>query len=93
MVVTHHSPHPHSIHPRFAGSPLNAAFVSDLSPLMGKAKLWIHGHVHDSFDYELAGTRVIANPRGYALNRRAATEIGMVEWENPMFDARLVVEV
>ncbi|WP_151632519.1 metallophosphoesterase [Noviherbaspirillum aerium] len=93
VVVTHHSPHPNSVHPRFAGSPLNAAFVSDLSPLMGKAKLWIHGHVHDSFDYELAGTRVIANPRGYALNRRAATEIGMVEWENPMFDARLVVEV
>lgn len=93
VVVTHHSPHPNSVHPRFAGSPLNAAFVSDLSPLMGKAKLWIHGHVHDSFDYELAGTRVIANPRGYALNRRAAAEIGMVEWENPRFDAGLVVEV
>lgn len=93
VVVTHHSPHPNSVHPRFAGSPLNAAFVSDLSPLMGKAKLWIHGHVHDSFDYDLAGTRVVANPRGYALNRRAVTEVGMIEWENPMFDARLVVEV
>jgi len=93
VVVTHHSPHPNSVHPRFAGSPLNAAFVSDLSALMGKAALWIHGHVHDSFDYMLAGTRVVANPRGYALNRRVAKNVGEVDWENKAFDAALVVEV
>ncbi len=51
-------------HPRFAGTLLNAAFVSDLTPLIEKADLWIHGHVHDSFDYEIGDTRVIANPRG-----------------------------
>jgi Icc-related predicted phosphoesterase len=93
IVVTHHGPHPSSVHPRFAGSPLNAAFVSDLSALMGKAALWIHGHVHDSFDYVLNGTRVVANPRGYALNRRAAKSVDEVDWENKAFDARLVVEV
>jgi predicted phosphodiesterase len=27
--------------------------------------LWIHGHTHDPFDYEINGTRVICNPRGY----------------------------
>jgi Icc-related predicted phosphoesterase len=93
VVVTHHGPHPNSVHPRFAGSPLNAAFVSDLSGLMGKAALWIHGHVHDSFDYMLNGTRVVANPRGYALNRRAAKSLDEVDWENKAFDAGLVVEV
>ena len=30
-----------------------------------RAALWIHGHMHDSFDYEINGTRVVCNPRGY----------------------------
>lgn len=93
VVVTHHGPHPKSVHPRYAGMLLNAAFVSDLTPLVGKAALWIHGHVHDSFDYEVAGARVIANPRGYALNRSAAETPEQIVWENQKFDARLVVEV
>lgn len=93
VVVTHHAPHPGSIHPRFAGTVLNAAFISDLTPLMGKAALWIHGHVHDSFDYEIAGTHIVANPRGYALNRKTATSPAEIEWENKAFDARRVVEI
>lgn len=93
VVVTHHGPHPASIHPRFEGSAVNAAFVSDLSALMGQASLWIHGHVHDSFDYVVAGTRVVANPRGYARNRNAAEHPDRIEWENPLFDPALLVEV
>ncbi|OGB22300.1 MAG: hypothetical protein A3I66_13855 [Burkholderiales bacterium RIFCSPLOWO2_02_FULL_57_36] len=93
VVVTHHGPHPDSIHPRFAGMILNAAFVSDLTPLMGQADLWIHGHVHDSFDYEVSGTRIIANPRGYPLNRLSAQSIERIEWENSRFDPQLVVRV
>jgi calcineurin-like phosphoesterase family protein len=93
VVVTHHAPHSNSIHPRYAGGLLNAAFVSDLTPLFGKAALWVHGHVHDSFDYTMAGTRVIANPRGYAANYRAAPTTDALQWENPEFDSRLIVEV
>jgi len=93
VVVTHHAPHPNSIHPRYAGVLLNAAFVSDLTPLLGKAALWIHGHVHDSFDYEIAGTRIVANPRGYALNRRTVERPEQLAWENKAFDPRLVVRV
>jgi len=52
VVITHHGVHPDSVHPRFAGSSLNPAFISDLTPLVAKADLWIHGHVHDSFDYQ-----------------------------------------
>jgi predicted phosphodiesterase len=85
VVITHHAPSPRSIHPRFAGSLLNACFVSDLERLAGanRAQLWIHGHTHDSFDYELNGTRVVCNPRGYAK--------GAVN-ENARFDPRLTVE-
>src|SRR5581483_3430165 len=68
VVVTHHAPSPRSVHPRFAGSPLNPCFVSNVEHLLdgGRACLWVHGHTHDSFDYVVNGTRVVCNPRGYA---------------------------
>ena len=68
VVITHHAPSPNSIHPRFAGSLLNACFASDAERLLdgSRARLWIHGHTHDSFDYCVNGTRVVCNPRGYA---------------------------
>jgi predicted phosphodiesterase len=68
VVITHHAPSAQSIHPRFEGSPLNACFVSNAEHLAGgdRVQLWIHGHTHDSFDYQLNGTRVVCNPRGYA---------------------------
>lgn len=65
VVVTHHGPHPNSVPAQFLGDPLSPAFVSDLERLMGKSCLWIHGHVHSSMDYEVHGTRVVCNPRGY----------------------------
>lgn len=95
VVITHHGCHRRSVHERFAGDAINGAFISDLSPLLGpreRCALWIHGHVHNSFDYEVQGTRVVVNPRGYALNRREPDWAAM-RWENPQFDARLVVQV
>lgn len=93
VVVTHHGPHPGSIHPRYDGQLLNAGFISDLTPLLGKSALWIHGHVHDSFDYAVAGTRIVTNPRGYALNRRAAASPEEIQWENPAFQPTLVLQI
>ena len=86
VVITHHAPSRNSIHPRFAGSLLNACFVSDAEHLIDgrRARLWIHGHTHDSFDYRVNGMRVVCNPRGYAKN-------GVNE--NPLFDADFVVEL
>jgi hypothetical protein len=72
---------------------VNAGFITDLTPLLDKATLWVHGHVHDSFDYRVNGARVVANPRGYAKNRSAVTTPDQLVWENPAFDAKLVVEV
>lgn len=65
VVVSHFAPHPRSIHPDYH-SALNGYFVSDLSHLLGYSEFWIHGHVHNSFDYTELGTRVISNPRGYS---------------------------
>ena len=86
VVITHHAPSPKSIHPRFADSLLNACFVSDVERLMdgSRARLWIHGHTHDSFDYVLNGMRVACNPRGYAKD-------GVNE--NSLFDPNFLVEL
>ncbi len=93
VVVTHHAPHPRSIHPRFTGHPMNPGFISDLTPLLHGADLWLHGHTHDSFDYRVAGCRVVANPAGYLLKRRGAAAGEASELENPKFDPRLVLEL
>ena len=61
---------------------LSPAFVSNLSEIIDPRQpaLWVHGHVHTSFDYRVGATRVLCNPHGYGA-------------ENPDFDPRLVVEV
>lgn len=67
IVVSHHAPHRNSIQPRYATDLTTGAFASDLSRLMGRCALWIHGHMHSASDYEVNGTRVVSNPRGYVM--------------------------
>jgi Icc-related predicted phosphoesterase len=85
VVVTHHAPHPNSIPDRYKENLLSAAYASDLTPLMGKASTWIHGHVHSSLDYTVNGTRIVANPRGYSHKNG-----GM---ENAAFNPALILEI
>jgi Icc-related predicted phosphoesterase len=86
VVVTHFAPARGSIAARFADSLLNGCFVNDLEARIRRWQpaLWLHGHTHDSFDYRIGSTRIVANPRGYVLK-------GQVE--NPRFDPGLVLEV
>ena len=93
VVVSHHAPHPLSVHPRLKADPLTAAFVSDLSPLLPYAHLWVHGHSHDAFDYQVGKCRVVANPAGYVLNRASAAAVGAFQFENTRFDKKWVVEL
>lgn len=94
VVVSHHGPHRDSIHARHAGNLLNAAFVSDLSLLLPGVDLWLHGHVHDSFDYRVGRCRVVANPAGYALKtpHRNAPALAPA-FQNVAFDPDLVLEI
>jgi len=70
VVVTHHAPSSQSVLPRYANDLLTPAFASNLENLMDgdRPTLWVHGHMHDAFDYEVYGTRVVCNPRGYNPN-------------------------
>jgi Icc-related predicted phosphoesterase len=71
VVITHHAPSPSSIAEQFESSQENCFYYTDLDRLMwyNPIKLWIHGHMHTSFDYvigdEEQSTRVICNPYGY----------------------------
>jgi Icc-related predicted phosphoesterase len=89
VVVTHHMPHPRSVHRLYADDPLTPAFGSDLSSLVegSDAALWVHGHTHTSCDYVAGGTRVVCNPKGYGPQARSGTI------ENSAFDPALVVEI
>ena len=92
VVITHHFPHQNSCAPQWLDDPLTSIFGSILPDemLLG-AKLWIHGHTHDACDYRLAdanrSVRVVCNPRGYPLGRRARS------FENARFDPALLVEI
>jgi hypothetical protein len=87
VVVTHHLPSSLSVANRYKADLLSACFASNLDSLMDgtKVQLWVHGHTHDNFDYELNGTRVMCNPRGYMYVD------GEIENEN--FNANLILEV
>jgi predicted phosphodiesterase len=66
VIVTHHAPSLRSVNPEFDSHPATPAYASDLEWLLdGRAALWLHGHTHMGLDYEIGGTRVIANQRGY----------------------------
>jgi len=86
-VVTHHAP---SIRSLAYGAhatrdnPLAPAYASDLEGVMGggTVPLWIHGHTHLPIDYDVGGTRVLSNPRGYPGFERV-----------PGFRSELIVEV
>lgn len=93
VVITHYGVHPLSIHPRYAGDIVKAGFVADLGPLLDQADLWIHGHVHDSFDYRVGRSRVVVNPRGYARNLGQVNQVRSLNFENTAFETQLVVEV
>ncbi len=73
VVVTHHAPSSRSVQQRYANDLLTAAFASRLESMMdsGRVSLWVHGHMHDACDYEVYGTRVICNPRGYQPHEKA----------------------
>jgi hypothetical protein len=86
VVVTHHAPSMKSVAERYANDIVSSGFASNLDRLFGVPALWVHGHMHDSFDYITAGTRIVCNPRGYC-----AKDGG--NCENRAFDPGLVIDI
>jgi predicted phosphohydrolase len=83
VVVTHFAPTISSIHERYEGNLLNPYFICDCEQLMPGVHTWIHGHVHNSFDYMLTrvrsghtviNTHIVCNPRGYDRENKSSFE-------------------
>lgn len=66
IVVTHHAPSLKS----WGRSPLDIikfGYCNQFDNWLDDSgiALWVHGHIHYPADYQLGGTRVVCNPRGY----------------------------
>lgn len=90
VVVTHHCPRPESVAPRYQEDALTPGFASDLpAELLCRASLWVHGHTHDSCNYQVSvgdqRCNVVCNPRGYLLWGG--------DMENDLFDGSMVLSL
>jgi predicted phosphodiesterase len=64
VVISHHAPHPRSLVSYRHHNNYDAAFASNLSPLLKEADVWVHGHIHHSSNYAIKDCRVMCNPLG-----------------------------
>ncbi|MDM8559733.1 metallophosphoesterase [Candidatus Parabeggiatoa sp. HSG14] len=83
IVMTHHAPSLRSLPITWQKNLLSAAYASPLDDFVSNSNisLWIHGHIHQSIDYQLNNTRIVCNPRGYPDENSSG------------FDSDLVIEV
>ena len=70
IVLTHFAPSPQSISEKYQKGNiyLNASYCSNMEKFIKqnpRIKLFVHGHMHDSFDYMIDNCRVICEPYGY----------------------------
>lgn len=88
ILMTHHAPSLESVPINKRDNLIYAAYANHLEELCkGKdgaviPKVWVHGHIHQSQDYYINHTHVIANPRGYVGYK-----------ENPEFKDQYIIEV
>lgn len=82
VVITHHLPSYSSVHPMYLHDTVTPSFASELGWEIQDRDilLWVHGHTHSSCDYDINGTRILCNPKGYGD-------------ENHEFNNRLTVDI
>ena len=71
IILTHFAPSKKSIGKKYNSlyRELNPAYVADMSRYIRDQdciKLWVHGHMHDEFDYNIKQCRVVCAPYGYS---------------------------
>jgi Icc-related predicted phosphoesterase len=82
VVITHHAPSFASIHESYRDErELNGGYASELGEFIldnPQIEVWVHGHTHHGFDYQIGSTRVVCNPRGY-LGQESQTDTFQVK--------------
>lgn len=75
VVVTHHVPSAMLMAPEFQDSPINGAFMVDLTDYINSCPVeyWIYGHSHRNMDAILCNTKCISNQLGYVSGKEHFT--------------------
>lgn len=75
IVLTHHVPSALCVASEYRNSPINGAFVTDLSEyiLQSNINYWIYGHSHRNIDTRLGNTLVLSNQLGYVAHEEHLT--------------------
>jgi hypothetical protein len=73
VVITHHARLMQGWYSGRGEDAARFAYCDALDQLMGQHSTdpWVYGHIHECFDYEAHGVRVVCNPRGYYNYREA----------------------
>lgn len=87
IVMSHMAPHINSSLGCYKANALTPAYFTDMSEFFGdQVKYWVHGHMHNSSDYTVNGTRVLANPYGYYDG--VSDKVSYFDQRNPNFNER-----
>lgn len=85
VLMTHHAPSTQSIPIWYRNKyEMNGNYASDLSNMIldnPLIKVWVHGHTHESFQYQIGDTWVLCNPRGYYGHESRAMNFDVLEFE------------
>ena len=65
VVISHFVPTYKALSPQFEKSALNPYFIQNMEHMMIGINLWLFGHTHTSFDFNIEETRLVSNPYGY----------------------------
>lgn len=84
VVVSHMAPSIHSVDAKGRDDIVAAAYASHCDELAERADLWVHGHMHTSYDYRIGKCRVVCNPCGYPREGKP---------QNVGFDPNFIVEL
>lgn len=88
IVVTHHAPSILSISASLREKLIAACYASNLDDFIKRhpqIKVWCHGHIHESSDYNIGHCRIICNPYKGMFYHKG--------WHNPSFSNKLQVRV
>lgn len=76
VIMTHFPMFRGSVAERFKYDALNSYFVNNVDPSIAIGrKLFVHGHVHDAFDYQVEDARVVCHPLGYPGEAQTAVQL------------------
>jgi len=81
------------VHPWFHGDSLTRAFVTGMPDLLAQAKIWIHGHHHDSSGYVERGCRVVCGPCGDPKGLNTIRIAEAMHLESTEFHDALIIQL